>query len=95
MQNYICGYVGEKTMSLRINKHRSTIRTQCMDLPVSKHFGEAGHDVNHLKFWITDHVPQTRRGGDRTLDFKCIELECFYHFNSLAPSGLNRFLNIS
>ncbi|CAJ0957188.1 unnamed protein product [Ranitomeya imitator] len=49
-----CGltYVGETTMEIkaRISKHKSTIRTKKMELPIPKHFIESGHSVSQLRF---------------------------------------------
>ncbi|CAJ0953503.1 unnamed protein product [Ranitomeya imitator] len=53
-----CGlyYVGETTMEIkaRISKHKSTIRTNRIELPVPKHFHEFGHSVNQLRFYTAN-----------------------------------------
>lgn len=84
-------YVGETTMMcrVRINKHKSTIRTKRIDLPVSKLFLDFGHKINDLKFAIIDQIPVHVRGGDRTLKLKRKELEWIFRLNTLTPHGLN------
>lgn len=43
-------YVGEMMTKcqISINKHKFTIRTGRLDVPVAKHFSENGHDINDL-----------------------------------------------
>lgn len=61
-------------MRTRINKHKSRIRTQQMDLPVVAHFVTMGHSVSQLKFKAIDGVPPLRQGG---IDKKIIILDLF------------------
>lgn len=85
-------YVGETTMQCRqrMNNHKSTIRTQKVELPVAQHFLEKGHNLNELRFSIVDHIPRQRRGGDRKLMLKKRELEWIFKLNTLEPTGLNQ-----
>lgn len=73
----------------RITSHKSTIRTQKIDLPVPRHFSEAGHDVSELKFAIIDHVPPLDRGGNREKRLKQKELYWINKFDTRYPKGLN------
>lgn len=65
-------YVGEtrNDIKTRLNQHCYSIRKKRMDLPVSKHFVEANHSEQDLKFMIIDHIPVQRTGGDRILKLK-------------------------
>lgn len=87
-----CGllYVGETTMKCkaRINKHKSTIRTQRRELPIPKNFLDMGHNIKELKFSIKDHVPR-RRGRDRKLALKCKEFKWIFKLDTLSPKGLH------
>lgn len=56
---------------------------------MAKHFIEAGHKIDELKFTIIDHVPKLRSSGDRTLLLKRKELKWIFKLNTLTPSGLN------
>ncbi|XP_066465117.1 uncharacterized protein [Eleutherodactylus coqui] len=85
------GYVGETTQEVkkRIVKHKSTIRTENKDSPVSKHFVELKHSVNQLRFRVIDHVPKQPRGRDRVLLLKQKELKWIQMLDTMAPKGLN------
>lgn len=52
-----------------------SVQASVQDLPVPKHFLEAGHSVNDLKFSIIDHVPPMKRGGNREKVFWINKLE--------------------
>lgn len=69
--------MGETTGECRLglHNHRSTIRTNKIELPVPRHFAEAKHSLNDLKFMIIDHVPPLKRGGDRERLLKQRELK--------------------
>lgn len=74
---------------LRINKHKSTIRTKQLDLPVAAHFNNMGHAVSQLKFKVIDGVALLRRGGDRQkLLFKKL-LFWIFSLETMSPKGLN------
>ncbi|CAJ0931144.1 unnamed protein product [Ranitomeya imitator] len=93
-----CGltYVGETTMEIkaRISKHKSTIRTKMVDLPIPKHFIESGHSVSQLRFRVIDGVPPLRRGGDRVKLLKKKELRWISKLGSRQPGGLNVDYNL-
>ncbi|OCT55392.1 hypothetical protein XELAEV_18002551mg [Xenopus laevis] len=74
----------------RISQHRSSINLGNTTLPVSKHFVDMGHTVDHLKFMVLEVVPPTRRGGDRELKLKRREVRWINMLKSLHPLGLNR-----
>lgn len=84
-------YVGETTCDLRtrLNNHRYTIRKKRMDLPVSKHFSECGHNEWDLHCMAVDHVPPLKRGGDRHTLLLKKELEWIFNLKTLRPQGLN------
>lgn len=84
-------YVGETTCTLkvRLNGHRHAIRKKRMDLPVSRHFIEAGHSEWDLKVRIIDRVPNPPRGGNRIGLLKRCELKWIYMLGTLHPGGLN------
>uniref|UniRef100_A0A8C5MGY3 Reverse transcriptase domain-containing protein n=1 Tax=Leptobrachium leishanense TaxID=445787 RepID=A0A8C5MGY3_9ANUR len=89
-----CGllYVGETTtkMKERFSKHKSTIRTGRYDLPVPEHFFALAHNIAQLRFQIIDHVPVSRRGGDRIKLLKQKEKRWIHRLDTLWPRGLNR-----
>lgn len=60
-------YVGEPKceFKVRLNNHHYTISKKRVDLPVSKHFLDAGHSERDLHFMMLEHVPVPTRGGDR------------------------------
>ncbi|CAJ0951717.1 unnamed protein product [Ranitomeya imitator] len=93
-----CGltYVGETTMEIkaRIRKHKSTIRTKMVDLPIPKHFIESGHSVSQLRFRVIDGVLPLRRGGDRVKLLKQKELRWISRLGSRQPGGLNVDYNL-
>ncbi|CAJ0936993.1 unnamed protein product [Ranitomeya imitator] len=88
-----CGlyYVGATTMEVRarISKHKSTIRTRRVELPVPRHFHDMGHSVNQLRYRIIDDVPVLRRGGDRVSFLKKKELKWIFELDTLSPRGMN------
>lgn len=88
-----CGkwYVGETTWDVktRLNQHRYSIRKEKMDLPVSKHFKEAGHTQSDLRFRVLEQVELGRRGGDRQAILKKRKLYWIYTLKTLRPNGLN------
>lgn len=53
-------YVGETKceFKVRLNNHRYTIRKKRGDLPVSKHFLEAGPTERDLRFMLLEHILQ-------------------------------------
>lgn len=65
-------YIGETTCTLktRLNGNRHSIRNKRTDLPVSKHFIEAGHNEWDIRCMAIDHVPFPSRGGDRLSNFE-------------------------
>lgn len=50
-------------LKTRLNQHHYSIRKGRKDLPVPKHFLEAGHSECEISFMIVDHIPKHRRGG--------------------------------
>ncbi|XP_077148071.1 uncharacterized protein LOC143808847 [Ranitomeya variabilis] len=88
-----CGlyYVGETTKEVRtrISKHKSTIRTKHIELPVPRHFDKMGHSVNQLRYRVIDDVPAPRRGGDRVSMLKRKELKWIFELDTLSPRGMN------
>lgn len=84
-------YVGETKceFKVRLNNHRYTIRKQRADLPVSKHFLDAGHSEKDLKFMLLEHIPLPPRGGDRLAILMKRELWWIFRLNTLKPHGLN------
>ncbi|XP_041424205.1 uncharacterized protein LOC121395238 [Xenopus laevis] len=89
-----CGllYIGETTQKVndRISKHKSTIRKQLTALPVPAHFQEARHTVSQLRFQVIDSVEIPRRGGDRVLMLKKLEMRWIHRLDTIWPRGLNR-----
>lgn len=80
-------YVGETTMECRnrINSHKSTIRTRKIDLPVTRNFSEARHNVSELRFAC---YPLTR-GGNRQKLLKQKEVYSINKLDTKYPKGLN------
>lgn len=60
-----------------------------MDLPVARHFVEAGHSEWDLKVMVIDWVPNPKRGGNRLGLLKRRELKWIYTLGTLQPGGLN------
>ncbi|OCT74377.1 hypothetical protein XELAEV_18033352mg [Xenopus laevis] len=89
-----CGfiYIGETTQMVksRISQHKSSINLGNMRLPVSKHFLEAGHGADQLKYMVLEGIPPLKFGGNRELKLKQREVWWIHRLKTLAPSGLNR-----
>lgn len=64
---------------VRLNNHRYTIRKCRKDLPVYKHFVEAGHLERDIRFMILEQIPTPIRGGDRLAKLKMRELWWIHH----------------
>ncbi|OCT72918.1 hypothetical protein XELAEV_18035900mg [Xenopus laevis] len=74
----------------RISQHKSSINLGNMRLPVSKHFLEAGHVADQLKYMVLEGIPPLKFGGNRELKLKQREVWWIHRLKTLAPSGLNR-----
>ncbi|OCT69187.1 hypothetical protein XELAEV_18040497mg [Xenopus laevis] len=89
-----CGfiYIGETTQMVksRISQHKSSINLGNMRLPVSKHFLEAGHVADQLKYMVLEGIPPLKFGGNRELKLKQREVWWIHRLKTLAPSRLNR-----
>ncbi|CAJ0947766.1 unnamed protein product [Ranitomeya imitator] len=89
-----CGllYIGETTQPVRdrISKHKSTIRSNNLLLPVPHHYSSQGHTISQLKYQVIDSIPPQRRGGDRVALLKKREAFWIHKLNTLTPKGLNR-----
>ncbi|CAJ0959390.1 unnamed protein product [Ranitomeya imitator] len=81
------GYVGETTQHIRdrISKHKSTIRCGRTLLPIPAHFSQHNHNVAQLRYQVIDHVPISRRGGDRIKRLKERESFWIYTLQTLSP----------
>ncbi|KAM8952235.1 LOW QUALITY PROTEIN: uncharacterized protein RCH25_043022 [Pelodytes ibericus] len=93
-----CGllYVGETTRQVkkRISEHKTSIRTALAGgntnkVPVAKHFKEAGHNVNQLRFQVIDAAAPPRRGGSREKILKQKETKWINILDTISPRGLN------
>lgn len=73
----------------QINKHKSTIRSQQLDLPVAAHVVSMGHSVSQLKSKIIDGLPPLRRGGDRQKALLKKELFWIFTLDTMSPKYLN------
>lgn len=91
MCTYGLVYIGETTMEIRqrISKHKSTVRTRMLELPILKHFAEKARSVKQLKYQVTDYFPPLRRGGDRQAWLLAKELRWIHKTDCLHPRGLN------
>ncbi|OCT83342.1 hypothetical protein XELAEV_18025881mg [Xenopus laevis] len=89
-----CGllYVCETTQKIcdRISKHKSTIRREMLALPVPAHFHTASHSVSQLKFQVIDSVEEPRRGGNRLMMLKKLEMLWIHKLDTIWHRGLNR-----
>ncbi|OCT80018.1 hypothetical protein XELAEV_18026834mg [Xenopus laevis] len=74
----------------RISKHKSTIRRGLTALPVPAHFQSARHSISQLKFQVIDSVEAPRRGGNRLLMLKKLEMMWIHKLDTIWPRGLNR-----
>lgn len=82
--------MGETTCNLKTKlNHRYTIRKKRLDLPVSKHFTESGHNEWDIMCMAIDHIPPLSRGGDRHTRLMKKELEWIFNLKALKPDGLN------
>lgn len=94
-----CGllYIGETSQQIksRISKHKSTIRTNNLLLPIPFHFHKQGHTVAQLKFQVLEQVFPNRRGGD--IKALLLKREAFWihKLGTLDPKGLNRDYEIA
>lgn len=86
------GYIGKTTQMAkdRISKHKSTIRTCKVELPIPEHFLSHKHQIHQLRYQIIDWVPVPRRGGDRDALLSKKELYWILKLDTLHPRGLNR-----
>lgn len=84
-------YIGQTTCDLktRLNNPRYTIRKKRLNLPLSKHFTEKGHNEWDIKCMIVDRIPPLQRGGDRLTKLLKKELEWIFRIKALRPHGLN------
>ena len=79
-------YVGEteNALHIRLNGHRSDIRTNKTEKPVAEHFNLPGHYMENLTIMVIDKIGkddvQLRRGR---------ESYWIHHLRSMAPEGLN------
>ncbi|XP_041428149.1 uncharacterized protein LOC121396834 [Xenopus laevis] len=89
-----CGlaYVGETTQKVkdRIKQHKSNVRCGYTHLPIPAHFAAARHTVSQLQYQVIDSVEPLRRGGDRILQLKKLEMKWIQKLGTLDPGGLNR-----
>lgn len=83
-----CGiqYVGEteKALHIRLNGHRSDVKTRKLEKPVAAHFNLPDHDISDLQIMGIERIntEYTRRRKERE-SYWIFELQC------LAPRGLN------
>lgn len=84
-------YIGETTTErrLRINNHKSAIRTGKVKLPVLRHFAEFGHTIADLKFSIIDQVPPLKQGGNREKILNRKEVVWNNRLGTIPRRGLN------
>lgn len=80
---------------VRLNNHRYTIRKKRADLPVPKHFLDAGHTERDLRFMILEQIPFPQRSGDRLVLLRNKELWWIFRLNTLKSHGLNVDFKIS
>ena len=79
-------YVGEteNALHIRLNDHRSDVKTKKMEKPVAAHFNLPGHSMEELtimvieKIWREDVQLRRRR-----------ESYWIHHLRSVAPEGMN------
>lgn len=78
-------YIGETSMPLRkrIQSHLSSIRRN-VDTPVSRHFNDASHTIEHLKFSGIKHNSSWSKEKRLVMEEKLIKRFC-----SQFPSGMN------
>ena len=84
----LCGkqYVGETTNTrLRINNHRSTIKTKRVTEPVGEHFNIEGHVWQDMQVVIIDHN-STWTDSQR----KSKEKSWMHRLKSCRPDGMNK-----
>ena len=77
-------------MKDRFSKHKSTIRTGNLLLPVPFHFHRCAHNVSQLRFQIIEEVTLPRRGGNRLQTLRMRESFWIHTLQTLEPKGLNR-----
>ena len=79
-------YVGEteNPLHIRMNGHRSDIRTKKVDKPVAAHFNQPDHSMGDLEVMGIEkiHSDDARRRKYR-------ESHWIYELATLTPSGLN------
>lgn len=87
-----CGkvYVGqtECKMKVRLNEHKSNIRTRYNKSTVAMHFEEAGHNASQLKFCVLETI-EKQENMDNRRSLLRRENYWIFHLNSMKPLGLN------
>ena len=85
-----CGlrYVGMtgRQVKIRIGEHKSTIRCKRTSTRLTKHFLEANHMANELKWVVIEQVATDRQGVDRILFEK---EQRWVHRLGTSSGGLN------
>ena len=84
-----CGkqYVGETgdPLNLRVNNHRSSIRTKKLHLPVAEHFNTDNHGWEDMSVVAIDHNPNW------TTEQRIQMENCWQHrLRTIQPDGLNK-----
>lgn len=94
-----CGlqYVGKtsRQLRIRINEHRSAIQRGDPKSPVARHFQEAQHPTNTLRFCGIDKIYPSRRHTDHNTKLLQIESKWIFMLKTEHPSGLNEMLNLA
>ncbi|OCT76332.1 hypothetical protein XELAEV_18031531mg [Xenopus laevis] len=69
----------------RIKQHKSNVRCGYTHLPIPAHFAAARHTVSQLRYQVIDSVEPLRRGGDRTLQLKKLEMKWIQKSRDAGP----------
>lgn len=77
----------------RICKHRSTIRTQHLLLPIPFHF-QRGHSISQ-KYQIIEYVTVNRRGGNIKEALRRRKAFWIHKLGTMEPKGLNQEYEIA
>ncbi len=79
-------YVGEtvNALHIRLNSHRSDVKTKKLDKPVVAHFNLPDHSIEDLEVMGIDKIHDNDPGRR-----KLRESYWIFELESLAPQGLN------
>ena len=86
-----CFYIGrtKRKLKIRFAEHKQAIRTGNPLYPMALHFKHSNHSISTLKVYGIEHIPESRRGGDRLKRLLQRESYWIYTLRATEFPGLN------